>query len=414
MTGQLRTKRKWALLRKAGAVLNDKYSKLVYGEERPAFKYRVAMCQRGVDGPNVSIKRSPNHHNAVFGNLFTCGSAWHCPVCAEKIAAEQVRQINHGIAKWQRGGGGLFLMSFTNQHDRNTAGAGECRARLEALSEALSYLKGLRSYRNLMGAAGSIGVIRGLESTFGERNGWHHHTHEIVFADPAAAPILAGIRKLWARVLIKKNLAGLVDGECGAVRFKKLRALLLYCFDVQDGSKAAAYVAKFEKEMANNTSRWGLASEITRGQLKLGSNAGAVDNEPWRFSHASPWQLLSDALDGDDRSAQLWREFALAFHGRRKLYWSNGLKARFEIADMPDEDIAAGADSLCTEMVASLTKKEWGIVLSRDARFEVLEAAAYHGAAGVVAKLAELAQAPPTHSGYFAEGISWEFRRRAA
>ena len=93
-------------------------------------------------------------------------------------------------------------------------------------------------------------------------------------------------------------------------------------FQVQSAQAAGAYVAKF-----------GAAEELALQGQKRGRNGSR-----------GPWQLLDDARDGCARSAAIWREYALAFRGRRQLVWSPGLKARFSIGETTDDEAAAEVD----------------------------------------------------------------------
>ena len=43
----------------------------------------------------------------------------------------------------------------------------------------------------------------------------------------------------------------------------------------------------------------------------------------------------------DKQAAALFAEFAKAFKGKRQLSWSNGLKAKFNLVEKNDEELAA-------------------------------------------------------------------------
>lgn len=410
-------RRRWRLLAAAGALLDDKVPRINRdGQEVAHYLYRVAMCYRALEGGVVTIKRSLDCSRAEFSSVQTCGSQWHCPICAPKIAARRVMQINMGIKRWHDEGGGVYLATYTHHHDSDSSGQGQCRGAADRLAQALSYYKGKRPYRRFMEGHGGVGVVRSLESSYGEMNGFHHHTHEIVFAgrgllvlDRQGVPVrwlspLYRLRATWARVLVKFELAGLsmetnergerVCVDYGVDKFRKLRHLLTRCLDARDGRYAAEYVAKLGKEPES----WGLASELAKSHLKVGQ--GRPDR-PRRCGHASPWELLNDALDGDERSGVLWREWAVAFQGRARLYWSPGLLARFGIPDVSDIELARAPDSRCVQKVAELGPWEWKLVLSHNARFELLRAAAVDGELGVKRLLLQLAAAPPAHGGDF-------------
>jgi hypothetical protein len=139
---------------------------------------------------------------------------------------------------------------------------------------------------------------------------------------------------------------------------------------------------------------------------------GDADGVPQRCGHATPWGLLNDALDGDKRSGDLFREFGQAFHGKRQLFWSR--EFFFGLVERTDEDIAAAPDVRCSEHVCEIGPWSWELVIAHDARFEVLQAAATDGRAGVKRLLDKLeAAGPPGRSGEYVRGRS-VFLRRAA
>jgi len=123
-----------------------------------------------------------------------------------------------------------------------------------------------------------------------------------------------------------------------------------HAFDVQDASAAATYVSKF-----------GAAEEIALNTAKKG-----------RSGSRTPWQLLSDASEGDKRAGALFREYADAFMGRRQLVWSSGLKAAASIAEMSDEQASEFRyDPDEFFVVCHWSRKDW--IAVRDAVIADLE-----------------------------------------
>ena len=86
------------------------------------------------------------------------------------------------------------------------------------------------------------------------------------------------------------------------------------------------------------------------------------------------------------------------------LSWSPGLKNLLALPDeeISDEQLAQQDDQLPEEeMIYRLDIDQWKLVMSRNARYEMLLIAAKNGRAGIEALLEELATRPPTHSGQF-------------
>jgi hypothetical protein len=374
-----------------------------------AFRYRVAMCQRGKQGEaGIEMYGSEDGIRGEYRNLQTCGSVWHCPICAPKIAQRRCEEMDLALTRHVSNPareGAVFFLTFTMQHDRDTAGAGFLEAQLATLRDALK-AKGNEAWRAVLSRCGSIGSIRALEVTYGELNGWHSHAHELRFAERGAMvmdrehkPVrwlspMYRLRTLWARELVKRGAAGLRATDAPLERRAKLRALLDRCLTIQDGSYASSYVAEFGRSPENS---WSLSAELALSHLKTARRAG----------HCDPWGLLADFVQGDKRSGELFQEYGRAFHRVPQLYWSRGLKAHFGIEEMHDTALAAAADKKCTRYIGRVSDEDWSLVLRYNARFELLRAAVIYGPFGATAYITELRDAeksgsPPCYSGLFA------------
>jgi hypothetical protein len=370
------------------------------GREYTRYRYRVVHCMRSVRGLPPEIWRSPDQSEVTYRGLVTCGSVWHCPVCAAKITSERRDELSRAIAAWTREGGAVYLLTFTHSHEKDEAPIAE---QLRRFTRALAEFKGHRDVLRTFGAAGSIGAVRALEVTHGEMNGWHPHTHELVFARPGEAGTFKRLRRLWVERLLHRSLAGMKLAAIGAERFRQLRALMRHALTVQDGRYAAEYVAKFGREPWEEGGSWGLASEVTRGHQKIGE----------RLHGRTPFTLLALAAEGDRRALNLFVDYAKAFHGRRQLFYSKGLRDRLGLGvEVNDEAIIANADKACTVKVATVSTDDWSLVLSRDARYELLVVAAQRGIVGVSEFLAALRARPPTHSGEYSVDWSDLYERR--
>jgi hypothetical protein len=222
-----------------------------------------------------------------------------------------------------------------------------------------------REWLKLKKRLGIVGYVRALEVMAGP-NGWHPHAHPLWFTEHPLTPeqvaeLDAYVFRTWRRVVVA---AGYRAPQRDGFRLDAVRT--------PDG--VANYLAKL-----------GLALELTHGTDKQGRQRG----------HRSPFQILSDFLaTGDDADLTLWLEYERAMKGARRLTFSNGLKDRYGVAEISDEDLAT--KEVGGELVASLTADEWRAVVAHGVRLAVLEAAEGSGAAGVSAVLASLpTPAPP-------------------
>lgn len=314
-------------------------------------KSRTAKCYRWrLPKKPTEVMRSHETGSTFYRGLQVCSSVWLCPVCSAKISERRRAELLAAIEAHRAAGGVVVLVTLTNPH---YIGQG-LETLLKRQQRAFDFFKSGRPARSLRDSFGLVGFIRSLEVTHGQ-NGWHPHYHELWFLK-SQVDLLAmqkAVFDLWASSCVKAGL-GLPSEQHGVT--------------VQDGSWAAAYASK-----------WGLESEMTKWHAKKGNGS----QTPFDF-------LRAVFRDGHEKSAALFREYAEAFHGKKQLVWSNGLKARFGIGDLNDEEIAAREDQTAVAL-GQISSDQWRLVLAVDGRATVLELAR-HGWDVVQAYLTGLAE----------------------
>lgn len=346
-------------------------------------QHRVCNCCRSTNGNGVDIFRTKDGQNARFGNLVKCGSVWHCAVCSGVVTEERRGEVQAGMNSWALAGGKVYLMTLTFPHSIDQA----LDDLLPRYAKAEQTFKNSKTYKAAKASHDWAGTIRGLEVTFG-KNGWHPHTHVMIFAKEGMLldiRTIDALRSAWIAALVKQGLA----------EASQLNDLMQYAFDLQGGDYAAEYIAKFGHE-PKLIQAWGAAREITKGHNKIGmSNIGGN-------VHATPFLLLAWFEQGDTQAGAKFVEYAKAFEGRRMLTWSPGLKKRLlpDNAERTDEELAAREQAMPEEeLAATLEGDEWNLILSRNARGEMLQIAAQYGAEGIKALIEELRERKATHSG---------------
>jgi hypothetical protein len=301
---------------------------------------RVANCcrLRAVNHSTVVVLHNPVNKTAHYGGLQTCGSVWDDPVCAAKISERRrVDEVAPAMQAWELQGGQCLLLTLTHPHYSRDVLA----ELLKREQQAMRRFTGCRAMSTLNQHIGFRGSIRAWEVTHGE-NGFHPHFHLILFvANPLPLDLHAletAFYELWAN----------------ACRLAKLPIPNPLFVKLQDGSNAKSYVSK---------GSWGLDREITKGHLKK-AKVGR-----------SPMDLLrSYAYANDKQAGALFVEYSTAFHGRRQLQWSPGLKAFFGIGDKSDDQIASEHDETAV-MLGEIDWPVWQRVLKSELRGEILELA---------------------------------------
>jgi len=327
-----------------GQLLVDRYSlQSIARQALPS--YRVAKCQRLPISKlhHISVYKNIKFNSAFFGGLQTCGSVWHCPVCAAKISEKRAIEVQQAIDYCQAQGGVVSFITRTVPHSHND----DLLTILTKYRQAEKALKGHRNYRSLVSQYGIFGSIKVYELTVGI-NGWHLHIHEILLhagitPDVHFYEVLEDyLYTFWSESAMKSGFE------------KPSRA---HGLQVQNGDFAAAYLAKFAKQ---TTSNWTLSREMTKQHIKK-SKSGFSPFDLMRAYRDNPSELLLELIT----------EYGLVMHGAQQLIWSRGLKKLVNIEIKTDETLATEIEEESI-LLGLLSLKQWKFIIKNDYRATVL------------------------------------------
>lgn len=302
---------------------------------------RVRWCCRNLSftAEGVEIRQRADDKRASFYGLQTCGSVWMCPVCAAKVSEARRTELVEGVATWKGKEGGMVLATLTHPHHQGDSLHHQVAAIIRA--QARMYRSG--TMRRVLKELGIVGRVRALEVTHG-RNGWHPHVHVIMFSSSRLTAeeqtrLHRTLIDHWQRCCVAEGLP-MPDG--------------VYGVDVRDGSEAAKYASK-----------WGIESEVTRLHTKRGTE------EKGR----TPFDLLRACIEKGTKSkeANLFKEYARVFKGKRQLVWTRGLRALLGlITEKTDEEIANEPEPE-TYTACVMSPWQWRCVYRLDLRGQLLE-----------------------------------------
>lgn len=321
---------------------------------------RVSGCLRlPIPKSLIEIYHAHQTNTVHYGGLVVCGSVWHCPVCAAKVAQRRLLELQGAIVTARGMKYQIAMTTFTISH-HNREPASDVLKKL--LDNYQQFWRG-RAIQRIKDQIGYLGKVRSLEVTYGQ-NGWHAHIHTLLFyADSSVLStrlIELSFKERWQTTVLKGgDYASLEHG----VTLKSADDFI------------AEYMAKFNHLPR---SAWTEAHEVVHSHKKKSNKNGAT-----------PMQLLSMSAYGDLLAGEIWREYATAFKGKRQLSWSPGLKNYLQVGeDKSDYDLATETDSPAI-LLASLSREQWGIVLANDIRGEILNVAKSGDAALLMAFLEE-------------------------
>ena len=312
-------------------------------------KHRVAACNRHpvkhAKAVEVWAKLDaylPGH----FVGLQTCALPWLCPICSPKIGERRAGEIQSAMAQCLAEGGQVLMPTFTIRHGRQQPLA----ETLDLIKQALRWMGNTRQYKQLQQRLKVEGRVIATEVTHGEANGWHPHFHELWFFRVGGVDVAE----------LEEALYGLWLHACR--RFGLDEPSRRHGVVVQDGAQAAKYVSKMGEK------GWTLADEMAKANAKAG-----------RQGNRSFWQLIDCAIDDEatpqhrNRAKRLIEEYEQATKGRRALVWTPGLKKRFAVAELTDEELAEQVEAEAV-LIAEIPLDDWKVITRHRLESVVLDA----------------------------------------
>lgn len=326
---------------------------------------RTSKCHRWlIPNQPLEIRKSDETGKAFFSGVQICASVWRCPVCAAKITERRRVEVRTALDSAHAKGFKTYLLTLTVPH-----GLGDdINSMLDQMMKSWRKITTVRYGYEALNSVGRIGFIRALEVTHG-KNGFHPHFHILLFLDTLKTPseVQQTLSPVWQKACLSAGLP--MPSDSHGCR-------------VDDGEKASQYVAK---------GVWGLDAELTKGHVKKSKSPDS----------RTPVDLLQAWAFGEDHQARkLWLVYAEAFHGRRQLYWSNGLRDLLELRkELTDEEIASHADEPVS-VLHTLTLDQWRAIIGTYSETLILDVSEFNPSAlpeilaSVVAKYARLKASP--------------------
>ena len=316
-------------------------------------KNRVNTCFRyPISKHNdVNINRHLETDSLFYTGLMVCGQVWLCPICAAKIQRYRAKEVEKAIQVHKEFGGSVYMLTLTVPHKKED----NLKDLLDRFLEAYRFFTAGKSYKKFKVDFDLVGSIKALETTHNFRFGWHVHVHILTFFKGSISTKAAQqfLFKRWISCAVKKGFDK-----------PKVKAL---SFDNAD--YAANYVNKMGLEYV-----WSASDELTKSHTKLSKKGN------------SPFDLVRQYVDTSEyRYARLFREYEEAFHYKKMLVWSRGLKKHFGIESKEDKEIAQSIGE-SFEFLLSITADQWRklrVSGFRGWRGELLEVVREHGYDGL-------------------------------
>jgi hypothetical protein len=357
----------------------------IHDAKKKAVKFRVVNCCRNriAKGVDPEVWYSKKSERASLHKVQQCGSVWTCPTCSRKINLKR----QDAIAKAYElilvkpddkldpnaRSGDAMLITFTVKHGRNDA----LEATLDGLKAADRYMQQQRAFRQWMSvhATGFIGTITATEMNYGQSNGWHPHLHTLWFFDRKLSEIeieffRASLFEAWSKACVANGFEPPQPFtpdqamDLNRVAGRGLGVDVRRALSVQEYLTKTGIIKKEESRMSTTEERqgrkWSVEREMASSHAKKAKRAGR-----------SPFQLLSDSMDGDQHAGILFQEYAYATLGKRQLRFSPKLckyleKLGYKDHLQSDEELAAELSESDSDLLGQLSEVDFDTLCNAD------------------------------------------------
>lgn len=386
-------------------------------EDRPKHPHRVVDCRRSlrpVPGEKGKLLKPAIFQHKDTGATFyaghqICASGRACPCCAPKIGAIRADEIRKAVHQWVEGGGICLFVTLTFPHYAKDS----LSVLVDSFKDSLARFRKGNLFDAIKEALGYEGIIRAVETTWGEQNGWHPHSHEIWFIRPEEellGRLLASAEK--SREYFIATGKKFTTGELVGLKVKlydRWRSAVLasglpapsfeHGLDIavaeteeECRSRLAEYLAKTGLELDEAAPVWGVDDELVKVHSKRG--------RPGRFT---PFDFLRQQFNPENDKAaniryrRLFAEFVEEFKGVAQVFWSRGLKAKFDLVEVSDDEAAEHGKEPAS-LLLEVLPVFWAFVIGvkdeeqkeKDYRAELLNHAREGGPDGAKAFLSSL------------------------
>lgn len=267
----------------------------------------------------------------------------------QAIQQGRAEEIRRAAEQHRASGGGTYMLTLTLPHDAGD----DLRPMRRHVARAWRYIPTGAPWKRIKERIGYVGSVRALEVTAGP-NGWHPHLHVLLFltsplSESLRDEFLNFVHRRWSDATARPNLE---NGQQYRAPSREHGVTLT-------DSPRDSYLAKM-----------GLADELTKLITKRGRTV----------ARRTPLQILADiqaAGCAKEVDIALWREYAKEMHGARQLTWSKGLRARFAIEQVTDDQLSAEREVReGTTILCAIADGDWDLYIAPNvkAQLDILEA----------------------------------------
>ena len=273
---------------------------------------------------------------ARIGSLQNSHSVWSSPLASAQICSQRSRELSTGLNNWLsiEEHSCLFL-TLTVRHKKEDS----LTSVWDCVSKAWGRVTSGKGWCDPINGAKSRYSIehigRSVECTFSPANGWHLHSHAVLFLGRELNGLeMEGLKQY----LFSKWKAG-----CEAQGF--YGTSLARGIDLQ----------RVDKKHAGQ-----MAGYLTKGMLSgLGAEVGSGGLKRAKGQNMTPFQILEAIGQGRRELIPVWHSWERESLGRRQLLWSRGAKNALQVHTLTPQELEEREARRFTHTLAQIAPEEW-------------------------------------------------------
>ncbi|WP_417276369.1 hypothetical protein [Castellaniella sp.] len=262
------------------------------GEKEP-FKYhpQIGCCVNPLKNFDEDKKRVVGKVKPTFAEIngrcyvkgvISCQKNQCCPICALRYEMEMLSKIKLLFNSFDKTKYKIVEPTFTIPHKRHQA----LKDIKKKFAKAQHLMRTKYGSKEIKEFSGFVDFLASKETTYGDKNGWHHHLHDawLVDKNTDVKQLTEMVKDQWFKCCTK---VGILPERISPTAKKNFYERSV---NIEDNFQSAKYLAKMA-----DTSKWGIEKELAMGSSKSA-----------RKGRYSPFELIK--FDRKD----LWREWVEA------------------------------------------------------------------------------------------------------
>lgn len=259
-------------------------------------KHAINFCYKAVSPHLKKMTIAKKNGVTMSSGLSKCRSPFACPVCSSRYAKRRREQIDLAVKEALSKEQSVNFLTFTFPHSKMDALSNS----MEDFALALRKFRSHRVYRRIKTKYKISGVIRALEVLYSEKNGWHLHSHELLFSSIILSDSdISELKKLWAESLLR---SGLLKNK------RKYASVIKHGLDVRQDELKNSYGYYLTKSYG-----YGVSQEHSKLSFEMTSS------ETKNSSGTTPLALFSAGRH------DLFKEYVLSMKNRKPIVATPGL-----------------------------------------------------------------------------------------